>query len=254
MKMKPNKILFLDIDNTLIFKNKEENNIISIKGEPKYISQKTISLLKDLKKEYLLVVASGRRMSSYKRIQKYIPIDYAILEHGSIILKKNNQDKEWSKKLKSIIGTNHSKRGILWDYQNYLKTLGIKTISRERRGSCRIDPKDNTEFTKSELAKILTKKPIELTYVKNESFFDIIPIEATKSKAMKYLARKLKIEGKKCYFVGDDYNDLEAIKSIAHSFTTQNAVKPIIAAVKNKKGYVSKKKNYAGINDILRRL
>jgi len=175
-----------------------------------------------------------------------------IIEHGALIY-NTKLDAEWAKMHEPSIGTLKQRKGILWNYENILKK-SLVTASSGRYGSFRLDPKDNPGMTQSDLEKSVKNLPKELSYVRNNTFIDIMPKNATKILAMKYLVTKLKINWNDTFFVGDDYNDADALKEIFHAYTHSGATPAIIRLVKKRKGYISPYKSFDAINDILLRI
>lgn len=249
------KILFLDVDNTLVFDiYKKDDYLIKISGEERYISRKTIRLIDELRKDFYIVIATGRRLLNFEKIIEHIKYDYGILEHGAILVHTSDIDKKLYSQFIGTVGNFNTKKGIIWDYMKKLGSLGIETDSEGRYASFKIDPEKNRHYSKKRLESLLDKCPQQLISIKNQRFIDIIPREATKDLTMVYLIKKLGISASNVFFVGDDYNDLEALKMAKYSFTHSGAVKEVIAVVKKNNGYVSKHKDYNGINDILTRI
>ena len=139
------KVIFSDIDGTLIHKpdkeltfNKELSDLIQINDENRFISKKTIDLISKLRENgAIFVLITGRRKSSYQKLAQIIPHDYAVIEHGCVILENGNYDLEWLKKLEVdylVVHTQDSEE-FYHDFANpekFEEIPGLKKISEEK--------------------------------------------------------------------------------------------------------------------------
>ncbi|MBU1202282.1 MAG: HAD hydrolase family protein [Nanoarchaeota archaeon] len=162
-KKVPNiRIVFSDIDNTLIHKS-FISKFLPIINEDRIVSKRAISLLAQIgMKGIPVVLISGRRMTSFYRIMNVIPHSFAILEHGCLILRNRSIDTTYASYFSKYIGNplKPGTSGLLWEYEKEMRNRGLKTDSKDRVASFRIDPNKNN-LSASEQQKLLsTVSPI----------------------------------------------------------------------------------------------
>lgn len=117
-----------------------------------------------------------------------------------------------------------------------------------RKTSVRIREKDNKNKSLETLNNKLVL-PNTLKKTRNLGSIDIIPKLSGKENAVKYLIEKNKYQS--LIGIGDDINDIGMLKLMNKSFVLGNSYREVLDVAKNKNWYVSKKKYFESINEIL---
>lgn len=256
--MKKTKVIFCDIDGTILFHenpnlNLDNKNILDVSTNLYncYIDTKTIELFHKLSKKYLIILVSGARLSS---LQKRAPIlnffDYAIIENGAIIFDKNlKKDNNWENELSF-------QKKYLIDIQNELESNNWNLDIKGRKASLRIRKKDNLNKSKNAFDNLYNtiKLPKELKKTKNLGAIDIILEKAGKANAIIYLLNKLNLNQENTIGIGDDINDIEMLETTNKSFVLGSGYQEILEIAKQKKWFISKNKYFDGINEILEKI
>lgn len=105
-----------DLDRTLIysnfFLNAHINNVIIVEKRAdeniSHMTEKSLKLLSLISKKILFIPTTTRTIEQYKRIsifQNNIPVKYAIVANGGIILKNGEIDLNWQKIISSQMNT-----------------------------------------------------------------------------------------------------------------------------------------------------
>lgn len=100
-----------DLDNTLIYSYKYEmgpDKVLVEKKEGKelsFMSRQAYGLLQQISKVHMVVPITTRSLEQYLRIQfgTSIPIRYALVANGGILLKDGKIEKQWLRKTKRLI-------------------------------------------------------------------------------------------------------------------------------------------------------
>ncbi|MFO7711280.1 MAG: HAD-IIB family hydrolase [Candidatus Woesearchaeota archaeon] len=237
-------MIFSDIDGTLIHRIEEEGTQPA--GSGRYISTRTIDLIQELQQKDQFILITGRRKSGYDQIADVIPHDYAIIEHGGVIISEG-VDERWFERVGDTIGKPGEYSGPLWDYAETLRSEGYKIDSEGRIASFRVY---NTEpvLTGGELEKLFEKldKETEGTGMKviiNENMLDVIPRAAGKANAIRFL-------GSDYLAIGDNLNDIDMLESSNYALCPGNALDEI----KSLADYVSPYSYHKGTEDVLEHL
>lgn len=246
------QILFSDIDNTLVHEEKEP---FKIPDENRYISEENVALLKELKKNIPVVLITGRRITGFQRVSKIIPNTFGLIEHGCLLIKDGKPDKHYAKEFKEYIGKpwRFIKKGILWDYEKEINSMGVVTDSENRYASFRIDPEKN-HLNHSEVKNLIRQKhPEGIKVTINNGYIDFIPPMGGKSHGINHVLIEMSCRWKHVAAFGDDYNDKEMLKSAGFPFTISGSKSEIISIVK-RKGYVSPFSSHKGTEDVLKKI
>lgn len=247
------RILFSDIDGTLIHKEKSD---IRIADEGKFVSKKTIKLIAKIMQFVPVVLISGRRLLNFKKITHRIPYTFGVIEHGCIIVKEGKIDFGYLEKMRPCIGypEKGQKEGQIWDYEKRLNQMGYKTDSEGRLASFRIDSKQSN-LTEEQIQKIeKMQHPAGIKTVRNESFLDFIPSAGGKDNAIQFLMDTIGLGWGDVACMGDDLNDLDMLSRAGYPFTLSGAKKEIIDIVKKRGGYISPLVSHNGAEDILMKI
>ena len=96
------KIFCTDLDNTIIYSYKrdignEKQNVETYQGrEISFITNRTYSLLQEIKKDFLIIPTTTRTLEQYKRIDLGIgQFEYALTCNGGVLLVNGQRDSEW---------------------------------------------------------------------------------------------------------------------------------------------------------------
>lgn len=261
------KAIFSDIDGTLIHKldkelisNKEVNDLIQVSDENRFISKKTVDLISKLREnEAIFILITGRRKSGYQKLAQIIPHDYAVIEHGCVILENGDYDQGWIKNLEQVIGKigSKTKEGILWDYEQFFRKLGYNTDSNGRLATFRVyrHAESQNDLTEEEKVKIESlKHPSGITTTRNMDMLDILPTLGGKLNAMNYLIEKYAVNLQHTIGLGDDVNDYSMLKHVTLPITYNGANKEIKELVNLRKGYVSRFDSFKATEDMLSKI
>lgn len=197
------KVLVVDYDRTLFINNDDMLNNIN-------------SINKFRENGNIFIIATGRTYNSLKReIDKYnIEYDYLILNHGSLVIKKD----------KSTLFHYKIDRNILFDITNYLSKYKPKSVmySYYTEDTNDINNPDISKITIGFQKDIETFKKVMMDVVKKYNnklniYFtqnyeiEIISKETNKSKAIDLLMKKVNFKKENIYTIGDSYTDIEMI-------------------------------------------
>ncbi len=223
------KILFSDIDGTLAYKECLLDGV-QISGENVFIHREIQSLLAEIKKKIPVILISGRRMSSYLRVKKFIPHSAAILEHGGLICNDELIFSKWKK----VLGSDYFREeGRLWKFANKLRKKGFYIDRKGREVSFRIQLTESNKILPISLRREVARSlPDWLRAINNEKMMDIIPTSSGKLNAASFYLREKKIDINDAIFIGNDESDLELLGVVGKAIISGNASKKIIPAIK----------------------
>lgn len=197
------KVLVVDYDRTLFINNDDMLNNIN-------------SINKFRENGNIFIIATGRTYNSLKKeIDKYnIEYDYLILNHGSLVIKKD----------KSTLFHYKIDKNILFDITNYLSKYKPKSVmhSYYTEDTNDINNPDISKITIGFQKDIETFKKIMMDIVKKYNnklniYFtqnyeiEIISKETNKSRAIDLLMKKVNFKKENIYTIGDSYTDIEMI-------------------------------------------
>lgn len=197
------KVLVVDYDRTLFINNDDMLNNIN-------------SINKFRENGNIFIIATGRTYNSLKKeIDKYnIEYDYLILNHGSLVIKKD----------KSTLFHYKIDKNILFDITNYLSKYKPKSVmySYYTEDTNDINNPDISKITIGFQKDIETFKKIMMDIVKKYNnklniYFtqnyeiEIISKETNKSKAIDLLMKKANFKKENIYTIGDSYTDIDMI-------------------------------------------
>ncbi|MBS3095152.1 HAD family phosphatase [Candidatus Woesearchaeota archaeon] len=249
------KFLFSDVDGTLVHKTCGQKHIIQVPGENRYISRYAINSLEEIRRKLPVAIITGRRLSGYERLSAAIPHDYAIIEHGCVILDRGKPDIEWASRLKEAVGIFGCYNGLLWDYAKSLEREGYKTDYDGRLASVRVflDKPDNlNEEEKLGLETRVVKEAGHLLRTtRNQEMLDIIPKAGGKINASNFILSRRVLEINDAIALGDDVNDEDLLLEAGFPMCPGNAVCSIKDIVKKRNGYVSVSNDHEGTIDML---
>ena len=197
------KVLVVDYDRTLFINNSDMLNNIN-------------SINKFRENGNIFIIATGRTYNSLKKeIDKYnIEYDYLILNHGSLVIKKD----------KSTLFHYKIDKNILFDITNYLSKYKPKSVmySYYTEDTNDINNPDISKITIVFQKDIETFKKVMMDIVKKYNnklniYFtqnyeiEIISKETNKSRAIDLLMKKANFKIDNIYTIGDSYTDIDMI-------------------------------------------
>lgn len=197
------KVLVVDYDRTLFINNDDMLNNIN-------------SINKFRENGNIFIIATGRTYNSLKKeIDKYnIEYDYLILNHGSLVIKKD----------KSTLFHYKIDKNILFDITSYLSKYKPKSVmySYYTEDTNDINNPDISKITIGFQKDIETFKKIMMDVVKKYNnklniYFtqnyelEIISKETNKSRAIDLLMKKANFKKENIYTIGDSYTDIDMI-------------------------------------------
>lgn len=208
----PTKLVVADIDRTLIDENGTNDGLISLKAK-----------LAELDETTLFAYATGRNLKKIEEVVKKFDLpeaDFMISSVGSAIYYDFNEasiDCCWD---------DYIRKG--WNRSNLSRSLatfpGLTLQSEEDQSKTKLSYfTDSKDFSFDDLQGKLKKQisKITLTYSHN-AFLDILPIKASKSKAIQFISEKLHISNDNIIVCGDSGNDLDMLDSDYKSIIVAN--------------------------------
>ncbi len=164
----------------------------------------------------IFVIATGRSMPDFKRKLAQFPFeyDYIILNHGATVVDRND----------NILHNVTITDGVASEIQKILR------LEKAERTFCCTDRRNDVTFTDKSLTKLYVKYESKETvwqvlervrgefsefmnaYPVSERLLEIVPNTAGKAAAVDILSKKLQIDNKNIYTIGDGYTDIEMIR------------------------------------------
>ena len=266
-------LIFTDIDGTIVFhedqhgikprQKLETGNVIVLdpasgsQHEAIPLPTELYQVFMDIRTKALLVSLSGRfdialvtgaRKSTIEGRRKTLNFQKnTIIENGASILDKDLlPDQDWENIMKK-------ERVFLPIMIRELETRGIKLDIKGRNSAIRIRHKDNPQYDEIGFEQLYQtlELPLSLKKTKNLGHIDIILRSAGKGNAVRFLCDKLDYPLSQTAGIGDDLNDLEMLREVAHRFVLGNAFPEAIEAATREGMTISKGKYFNGINEIL---
>lgn len=208
----PTKLIVADIDGTLIDEQGNNDGLDELR-----------TTLADLDETTLFAFATGRNLKSIEQVVKSFDLpeaDFMISSVGSAIYYDYNEasiDCCWD---------DHIRKG--WNRSNLKRSLatfpGLTLQGEEDQSKTKLSYyTDANNFSFEALQEKLKKQinRITLTYSHN-AFLDILPIKASKAKAISFIAEKLLISNDNIIVCGDSGNDLDMLDSEFKSIIVAN--------------------------------
>jgi len=216
------RAIFFDLDGTLTHKGKT--------------SPKALKLIQQIIEKGILVgIATGRArfdMHKFEFVKNFNgPL---VFEEGCLILKNNSLDLIWDKK---IAPTQKYVRKIAQKYNHY---------------DIRWKERSFSIYSASDFPEVRTLRNVSV--YRNRNHLNITPSIASKGLAISYLCRKMKIPLKSVCCVGDDYNDMTMLNTVGFPCVVGNAYKHVKEIVKEKHGYIAKKRYSLGCTEIMKKI
>ena len=252
------KIIFSDIDGTLLHAYSPGFALVKIEEEEKYVSTDAVSAIAQLRSRSVkFALVTGRRKSGYERLAGAIPHDYALIEHGCVILANGSIDAGWAEVLRPVTGQIGAGTGPIWDYEQQLLQEGFKTDSKGRLSTVRVyidEPNNLSEEQKRRIEQKVEKEAghLGITTAENEGMVDIVPALGGKMNSIAYLLTKTGFSIDEIVALGNDTNDLDML-SIAMQVACPGNAKPEVKRIVGEKGgYVSAYPCHEGTMDLFR--
>jgi len=249
---KLSKLVLVDVDGTICFTSPPTEERFLCVSNGYFLSLKTLALLEKISQMAILALVTGRRLVNALSLAT-VPADYVICEHGGLIYNKQQVfDQDWSTHHQPFVTKLLERKGQLWDFEQRLASQGVKTDKAGRYVSFRVlSPLDDQE-TSLASGRVIDQLPTGLTSLVNQGQLDILPLTATKDRAIGYLAERFHCPLSQVVMIGDDANDLAALNLVGWPMTLAGASRPVVEAVKSRGGMVSSASDHAGIQQLLR--
>lgn len=229
------KIIVTDIDNTLL-------------GDKTSLNEFT-RLIKTLPPETGFAVATGRTIRSAINILKEndVPLpDIIISSVGSEIYYNHNGESLYSKGWEAHISRQWKRERIV----HLLKDFGfLKYQEEETQRKFKVSYFiEGGEKNIQEIKRVLNDNKIKHTLVfSGGKFLDILPLRASKGKAIRYLSYRWNILRKNIIVAGDSGNDEEMLKGEMRGIVVSNYSSELESLREEKRIYFSRKPFAAGI-------
>ncbi len=242
------KFVFIDLDGSLIHEQSGPEETIPIQDGLFYIAKQALDEMDRIRSTgYKIGLITGKRQRNYEKATRLIPHDFGILEHGSVIIKGAQINQDWHSQMQAV------NNGSLETYLQDLQSEGYNTDSHGRHASARVFHNTADDLSENEKKEVETRgHPEGITTTRNKGFLDLIPMQAGKANAIKYIIGN---NGpKKVFCIGDDINDLSMLGMGYNSMTLASGFSEAIEMVKKVDGYVSPYKFHAGTIDMLKQI
>jgi Cof subfamily protein (haloacid dehalogenase superfamily) len=268
------KLFLTDLDGTLLNDERE-------------VSKKDISALLSLRKNGIITVAAtGRSYYSFKRLKIDYLFDYLIFSCGSGIMRLEDQftlkdfcistnesesifDELLNNKLnfhlQRKIPNEHTffysindPLTLTADFNDRIRLYGDTVLGRiSNSPKCDVNnfivflPQSQYEYYEELKLRFSDFSVIKATSpLNNESIWvEIYAKDVSKGAAMSLLLSKLKVELPEVIGVGNDYNDLEFLELLPHSYVVKNSPNDLKARFK-----VTSSNNNSGVAEIIKTL
>lgn len=255
------KILFCDLDGTLVDKNNDS------------LSNRNIEMMHKLKeKGYLLALCTGRSLPELKNIEKHqFPFDYYVLTNGGHIL-DSNHNTLLEKSIKKEVAVDIIKYGASYKDMWVMMSDGHQTYIGKNNVTMN-HGKSNEEldipfvelYNQTDTFQVVAfnqdnmerdqigdcyhyiqenySDDVEAFY--NLHFLDVSPKGCSKGTGIVNLLEMLP-EHYESYGIGDSFNDLPMFEVVDHAYTFNQSVEEVKSAVEGCVDYV-----YNVIEDML---
>lgn len=230
------KMVVTDLDGTLLKNDKS-------------ISTYTETVINQLRnKNVLFVVATARPIRAVKAFLPWLSYDAAIFHNGAVvmdheILLKNLGIKNSGKIVNSILNGNPNYKIAvesndvmysnfnaeeIWAGIDYIKTADFKELNHSYAEKIIVDAHSTEEM--NTLKKYITD---DLYLLPSENrIITIHNIQSTKMNGIKTLAERYDISPSQIVAFGDDYNDIDMLKSCGMGVAVENALPEVKMAAK----------------------
>lgn len=247
------KVVFSDIDDTLIHKSEDENGSVYIPFAEQFISNCTKSKIVELMSSGVsFALVSGRTYGEYLKIKDFIPHTLAMVEEGTLFV----EDGEISEFSMDLLARNISEGGLLWKFGVFLENKGYDALVEDRRASLRVLKNGQIlNDSEKEIIKEFTRteKQFDVDYVINEENIIIVPRLGGKGNAVKHFLKLKGISFDDAISLGNGINDVDMFRTSAHVECPNNSI-DLIKSIAKEKGYVSPYSFHTGTLDILSRI
>ena len=210
--MMEKKLVFFDLDDTLLKKDKS-------------VSNNTLKVLELIKKlGHKIIIATARNKRTSLPLVELLKPDYTIINAGSYIIDKDKKvirrlpiDQNISKELVSVLPIMTSILSIQTEDILYTNDISDKSDIREYNDFSNFDGYDCYKILVCDLDQKLGKEMGKKYNLDFENYFGgswsrFSHIDATKAKALEFIASYEKVDLKDTIAFGDDYGDIGMIK------------------------------------------
>ena len=222
------KLLISDFDGTLFFENNQN-----------FHSEYNLLLQKLSKENGKLIISTGRTLESLISglNSRNVPLPEIIITSvGTEIWKRVNNEYALMEDYRSLI-TIDWKRDEIFQLVNHLfsNTIFLQDArnQREAKISYYIHDSELWKAKEEELLFKLVENNLQANIIQSGNYIDIIPINASKGNAVRFLSKKLNISQDNIITAGDSMNDYEMLNGITKSIVVGNASKNLLDSLTN---------------------
>jgi len=209
------KVVFSDIDNTLMF--------------DLHVAPETLRLVEEVRLRAPFALVTARSFNSVSQIPP-IPHDHLIVENGCVIHEGDRIDEAWDERIRPYLPLIEREK----------ERLGLRTRFKTRMLSIGMGDNDLTE---EDALRIERELPPELVMRRSTNergrFLEIYPAVAGKAAAVQYVGAKLGASIEETCALGDDLVDLEMLGVCGFPVSYEGAREPVREVVRRRNGYLA---------------
>lgn len=258
-------MVLADIDGTLIHRCAQGDSgaHLDIGGlqhvdRESYVAVGTVDRLQEIKQCVPLIFITSRRRHTYAHVASLIAPTLGIVEDGCVVLDEHgNNDPGWLSMLQSDLAALRACHGTL----QALQLPGIEVVTDGFEASFKIElPEEDAPQVQANRTAYLHSKGIELpeflrcSYNSQFNSLVVIPRQAGKANAARYVMNKFGIEPTCVAALGDDLNDEEMLREAGWASTLASAyptIKQLVANKPEEYGFLAQLGGHEGTQEML---
>lgn len=276
------KLVFSDVDSTLIHPHSKNeygeylgSSGLLLVDRGSFLSPQVVDRIQRIKGYGIpFIFITSRRLATYNNLVAVVQPTIGILEDGGVIVDdRGNFDMDWLRLMENTIGPAHDvingikAGGDLWGFKRmlearYKESSEMRFADEGFLASFKIEfPISDKPLLARDISAYLSDKgitfPDSLKYSYNSKYNSlvIIPRQAGKANAAKYIADRHHVAMENVAAMGDDYNDQDVLRLAGYAFTTSDAEEQIRELVAGKeKGWIISSGGHEGTIIMLDRL
>lgn len=231
------KILFSDIDGTLIHKRAESSEWELNSGN--------LPLLGEVHTRIPFYLSTGRSLEDLTKVP-YIPCKGTIIEMGAYIKEKGEFDPVWQNQFTDCPKS-------LDEVKAYLEKEGAPLIRSPYTLRVRKDliEADKAKTLGIKLIDLCQQAKARLKMVETTYHMIVMPLKASKENAVRYLCTKNGVDINDAAYLGDGKKDLNVMQLVKFPITLSNARQVIKDLVRQKEGFISAEGYHKGTEQAL---
>jgi hydroxymethylpyrimidine pyrophosphatase-like HAD family hydrolase len=221
---------------------------LSIADYGAYMSVETHQLCERLRSFFDIVLVTGGRMRTLQSRRRFLDFaDAFILENGGAILDGDLRvHPVWSARMEPD-------RRVLATFSRLLTADGWILDTAGRETGIRIRRRDNPHRPADEFAALLhpPQLPESLRVTMNLGHIDIIPLNAGKHNAVRFLMEERGCSRHETIGIGDDVNDIEYLREVGRAYLLASSYPEAVREAEREGWTVSEHSHFEGIHEIL---